>query len=100
MLVSGGVGIATVAALDELIDQDATAAVPDNDRETMMLDLFSMLMICGGYLIIGVVGVVSNSLLLHGVYKVTSSALVKILMLSPRARVTCSCSGWCGRPCL
>ena len=77
MLVSGGVGIATGAGLDELIEQDATAAVPDNDREIMMLTLFSILMICGGYLRIGLVGIVSNSLLLRGVYKVASSTLVK-----------------------
>ena len=71
MLVAGGVGIATVSGLQELIKQDTAIADPDHDREKLSLALFTILMVCVGFLIIGLVGIVSNSLLVHGANKVT-----------------------------
>ena len=69
--MSGGVGVATMSGLQELIKQDDTAiADPDHDREKLSLALFTILMVCVGFLIIGLVGIVSNSLLVHGANKV------------------------------
>ena len=81
MLVSGGVGLATVAALQEM----SIKHLPDLDdymlhelklsQHELTLAYVAILIACAGFLVIGLVGVISNSLLLHGTNKVCSNRM-------------------------
>ena len=98
VLGAGVLGLETVAMLQELIVKtpaDGTKAAQDIDQEN--LALLSILIGCVGFLIIGLEGIVSNSLLVHGANKVKISLSFyrAFYCFNPRVRVICSCSGWC-----
>ena len=72
VLVSAGLGLATVGELQKLIEQQNASDNDDHLLDELSLAYVAILLGCVGFLTIGLVGVISNSLLVHGANKVSA----------------------------
>ena len=74
VLLSAGFGLAAIVTLEQSLDPDVAAAMRDQGITEAALHIATagILMVCVIGVIIGLVGSVSNSLLLHGARKVNT----------------------------